>query len=268
MEQTDTEAELRYEATIESIDIGVISVDERGRILAMSTAAQKILGWGLDEVKGNDFYEVVPLTDEQGQFVPRKQRPMYLALTTGVKTATTSITATTYFYTRKDEKRFPTAITAAPIVLDGKIIGAVNTFRDITEERAVAISLAEIRAVDEAILESIGEGMIATNGGGTIIAINHAAGTILGGIREDFLERNLYETIGLYDRTGVALSRGKQPTYNTYITGNLNFTGKSDGDATYFLRKKDGTLFPISILVAPIRLRGEIMGSVAIFRVI
>ena len=191
---------------------------------------------------------------------------MYIALTAGKKTITTSITPATYFYTRKGEVRFPAAVAVAPIILHGKIIGAIDNFRDISKERALASTLAEVKAVDEAILESIGDGMVATNSGGTIIAISRAGETILEGTREDFLGKNLYETVELYDYAGIPLPRGKRPSYMTFISGVVSITGKTEGAAVYFLRKKNGAMIPISIMVSPIRLEGEIIGAIAIFR--
>jgi co-chaperonin GroES (HSP10) len=46
-------------------------------------------------------------------------------------------------WTRHDGAVFPTAFSAAPIVTDGQVVGAVVVFRDMTEERQAALILAQ-----------------------------------------------------------------------------------------------------------------------------
>ena len=50
---------------------------------------------------------------------------------------TTTASGPTYYYERKDKTNFPMAIMATPVVLDGKVIGTIKIFRDITNEREI-----------------------------------------------------------------------------------------------------------------------------------
>jgi len=56
---------------------------------------------------------------------------------TTTTTTTTTTEGATYYCVRKDETRFPIAITATSVILDGKLIGAIEVFRDITRENEV-----------------------------------------------------------------------------------------------------------------------------------
>jgi len=123
---------VKEEALLESIGDGMIAVDERGRIIAMSKVTEGMLGWRFDEIKNKNFCEVILIVEGKGKIIPKEKRPLHIALTTGKKTTTT-----TYFYTRKDGTIFPVALVVAPIILKGKIIGAIDSFRDVTKEKEI-----------------------------------------------------------------------------------------------------------------------------------
>lgn len=134
--RTLKEKERRNEATLSSIGDGVLVVDKTGHIIAMSEITEEMLGWKFEEIRGKNLYDTFPIIDERGNLLPKEKRPMYIALATG-KSITTTIFNSTYYYIRKDGTSFPVAIAAAPIILKEKIIGAIDSFRNITKEREV-----------------------------------------------------------------------------------------------------------------------------------
>jgi hypothetical protein len=71
------------------------------------------------------------LEDENGKLIPLEKHPISLALTTG--TAKDII----YYYIRKDSTKFPMAIMFSPVILEGKVVGAIMVFRDITQEKEI-----------------------------------------------------------------------------------------------------------------------------------
>jgi len=255
------ETELKDEATLASIDSGIISVDEQGRIVAMSRAAEKMLGWRLEEVKNGDVQEIVQIFDEQGNLIPKEKRPMHVALKTGEDTTTSSIGTATYFYTRRDGTKFPVSIAVAPIIFEGKIFGAIDNFRDITEEIERTTQLAEAKAKDEALLSSIGDGVMAVDTEGKVIFMNHAAETLLGWKSEELLGKNLHEFSNVYDDQGIQVPYEKRPIDIAISSGKTTFAD------TYFYDRKDGTKFPVSLLGAPVVLsNNKIIGAIDVFR--
>jgi signal transduction histidine kinase len=76
------------------------------------------------------------MVDEKGSSVPSEQHPIKLALSLGEKLTTTT-TTTTYSLIRKDKTKFPVTLTATPIILENKLLGAVLVFRDITKEKEI-----------------------------------------------------------------------------------------------------------------------------------
>src|SRR3989344_5808289 len=50
----------------------------------------------------------------------------------------------THNYMSKNVGRFPVAIMATPVVLDGKVIGTIEAFRDITREKEIDRAKSEV----------------------------------------------------------------------------------------------------------------------------
>ncbi len=92
-----------------------------------------MLGWNTKEAIGKLYNDVISLEDEKGTFIPPEERPLAKAFTY----STTTTTTTTFYLVSKSKIKFPVAITVSPIILDNKIIGAIEVFRDITREKEI-----------------------------------------------------------------------------------------------------------------------------------
>jgi len=129
-------ANAKDEALLASIADGVISTDRDGRIILMNQAAQKMLGRKFLEVQGKFVFDAIPILGDQGNLIPRNKRPLHLALS-GTTSTTNHTSIPTYYYMFRRGKKFPVAIKASPVILENKIIGTVEVFRDITHETEV-----------------------------------------------------------------------------------------------------------------------------------
>lgn len=123
--------EAKEEGTLTSIGEGVVVTDPQGKILVFNHAAEQMTNWTASETVGRFWFETVPAMDEKGYLIPRKDRDMYKALTTGKKVFSQSI------YLQKGSGKITVAITATPIIFKDQIIGAVQVFRDISHEKEV-----------------------------------------------------------------------------------------------------------------------------------
>jgi PAS domain S-box-containing protein len=121
---------VKDEAMLASIGDGLIAVDSDLKVMIINKSAEKMLGWKMKDMVGKEITNL-PLEDEDGTPLPLHKRPTQIALKTG-KTVSTN-----YFCVRKDKTRFPIAISVTPIKLEGKIIGALDIFRDITKEKEI-----------------------------------------------------------------------------------------------------------------------------------
>lgn len=128
------EAMAKDEAVLLGVGEGLVATDENSKIILANKAFEKLIGWDKDSVIGKDFYEVIPMLDKNKEAVENKARLLTQALTpSGPKVVSSSDN----YYVRKDGSEFAVAITVSPIVLEGKILGAVEVFRDITLEKDI-----------------------------------------------------------------------------------------------------------------------------------
>lgn len=118
------------EAMLDSIGDGVVAVDNDRKIIIMNKAAEEILGYKIKDVLGKEVTRL-PLEDEMGHVLPLNERPTYTAIVTGKPASAT------LFFVRSDGTRIPIAIKVTPIKLGEKVVGAIDIFRDVTQEKAI-----------------------------------------------------------------------------------------------------------------------------------
>ncbi|HSX48322.1 MAG TPA: ATP-binding protein [Candidatus Nanoarchaeia archaeon] len=123
------EEKAKDEVLLESIGEGLIATDEYGNITNCNEAASGLLGYQASELVGEWFPKAILVTDEYGKEIPTGERPISQALSTG------EVVTATAMYIRKDGSTFPVFMTVSPVVVDGRPIGAVEVFRDISSER-------------------------------------------------------------------------------------------------------------------------------------
>lgn len=116
------------EALFSSIGEGVIVTDSEGRISRVNTCALEILHCEEADVMGKWFPEVIVAENESGAKIPNIERPILEAFLGG-KPLFKRV-----YYRRLDGTRVAVALTASPVLLNSKPIGAIEVFRDITEE--------------------------------------------------------------------------------------------------------------------------------------
>lgn len=128
---------VRADVIVQHIAEGIVTSDAKGRVTFMNEMAQKMLGWEARELIGKHFTEMVPMLDEAGNKVSLDNRPLQHVLSGGE-----SITTNTR-YRRKDGTAIPVSITGTPLIVNGKLTGAIGTFRDISEEQDVVRTKSE-----------------------------------------------------------------------------------------------------------------------------
>ncbi len=127
-------AKARDEAMLASIGDGLVMVDKKGKIVYVNKSFEEMLGWKGQEIIGKSMVGVVPREDQSGAKVLFKER-----ILTHVLSGEKFIADLTnpFYYIRKDKGRLPVSSIVAPVVLGRKIVGAVETFRDISKEKEV-----------------------------------------------------------------------------------------------------------------------------------
>ncbi len=133
IEEEVREEKIEDEAMLNSIGEGVIATDKDGRIAIANHIACKLTGWTEKELIGQSLVKAVPMTDENGEKIAIKDRPLTKVLMRGKKTANSK----SIYYTRKDGTKFPVQLTLTPIILEDEVVGTIEVFRDITEEKQI-----------------------------------------------------------------------------------------------------------------------------------
>jgi len=138
-----TEAALRrreqdLEVTLQSIGDAVITTDTHGRITRMNPIAERLTGWSSEEAQGrplNDVFRIISTITRQVHPDPVSQ-----VLRTGRVVGLANHTS----LIARDGIEYQIADSAAPIVdLDGRILGVVLVFHDVTEIYQQRAALAQ-----------------------------------------------------------------------------------------------------------------------------
>ncbi len=146
--------------TLESIGDGVIATDAEGRVTRMNPVAESLTGWPLHEAAGRLLAEVFRIVDGRtGELIESPaERVAREGVTVGLANHVRLVA--------RDGTARQIADSAAPIQeTDGRLIGTVMVFRDVTEEydarerlRQKEDLLNRAEAVERAYAESVRDG--------------------------------------------------------------------------------------------------------------
>lgn len=117
------------------------------------------------------------------------------------------------------------------------------------------------KAIDEAILSSVGDGLIATDKTGKIIIINRVAQAMLQLKAYEVVGKDYIQTVQATDIVGAPIPREKRPI-NEVLRSGLSFTNH----AVNYLVRADGSKFPAAITTSPIIFENSIIGAIVTFR--
>ena len=123
------ESEENLRITLNSIGDAVISTDINGNLVGMNPAAEKLIGWEFEEVKGKNIDDILILYNAKTN--EKIQTPIRQVIETG---EIVGLANHTKLISRSKEE-YQIADSAAPIKdANGKIVGVVMVFRDVTEQ--------------------------------------------------------------------------------------------------------------------------------------
>lgn len=125
------EGKAKDDAILSAIGSGVMAVDAAGNVTLINAKAEELLGITAASVLGRPAAKAFAAQTHTCEPIKDEDLPLLRALRE--KKARTD----TLICMRADGTRFPAVVTSAPVVLGGSVIGAVQDFRDITNEEAV-----------------------------------------------------------------------------------------------------------------------------------
>ncbi len=136
-EKTQAEERLRTlmhqsNSILESVGDGIYGVDLAGRVTFVNPAAAQMLGYKQSELLGRMMHDLIHHTRADGQICEAKDCVILHCLQTQ-----NPMRVVDEIFWRKDGTSFPVELIASPQIVEGRPVGAVVAFTDITERRAL-----------------------------------------------------------------------------------------------------------------------------------
>ncbi len=120
----------RLRLLLDSAASGMYGIDEKGRCTFINPAAARMLGYEQQELVDDQIHDRVHYAHPDGSPYPFDNCPIRKALITGSR-----VRRDDEVYWRKDGSRLSVDYTAAPMLVEGTVHGAVVSFLDITDRK-------------------------------------------------------------------------------------------------------------------------------------
>lgn len=131
-EETLERLSRQNELILNSIGEGLCGLDMEGTITVANPATLKLLGTSFHQLLGQPFARLLLGTQPDGSPYPFSASPIYSSLQDGAIRQVSG-----EYFQRPDGTSFPVEYVSTPIRENGAIVGAVVTFKDITERQQV-----------------------------------------------------------------------------------------------------------------------------------
>jgi PAS domain S-box-containing protein len=125
------EAEHFRSTMMDTMVEGLYALDDEGCVAFMNSAAERMLGWTEDELRGKPMHEIVHFQHADGSTHPAEDCPLLRVRQLGKPTRRSHEA-----FTRKDGTICPVSYSAAPLRNGWKANGVVVVFRDASDEQA------------------------------------------------------------------------------------------------------------------------------------
>jgi PAS domain S-box-containing protein len=213
MEWNETICELKF--LFDAFHNGIVMVNKDGLITIYNQAAGRVLKKNPDDMIGRHASEVLP----------HAWGDMRLILKSGISQIGLKLTI--------DESTI--VANRTPIKMDGKVVGIISVFQDISEYEKIITELQTYKRLTkelDAIINSSYDGLYVTDGKANTIRVNKAYERISGLKAKDIVGRNMKELVekGYFDRSvTLEVLKTKRPVtimqdirggIKTMVTGN------------------------------------------------
>ncbi len=238
-------SEDRLAVTLNSIGDAVIATDADARITLLNPLAEKLTGWTQAEARGHPVEDVFHIINQE------TRHPSIIPVKETLERGTVHGLANHTVVIARDGSECPIADSCAPIRgRDGKVVGAVLVFRDVTREYAVQQNLRDNTALIQTILNTVVDGIITLRArDGFIETVNPAAEQMFGYTDDELIGQSFDILIPGMDHTHFNSSTEYFTTHDEPVA--------SDLERKIVGRSKDGSEFALEIAASEMWLRGQ-----------
>ena len=135
----ERQASIRTQLLLETLGEGVFGTDLNGRGTFMNRSAHDMLGFSESEVLGNNLHALFHARYEDGSEHLAVDCPVHQTASDGV------LRRSREWFTRKDGRGFPVEQVVNSIRVDGKIVGTVVAFQDVSDRKQTEVLQQQAR---------------------------------------------------------------------------------------------------------------------------
>jgi len=175
----------RNASILESAGEGIFGLDTEGRTTFVNPSGARMLGYLPEELKGKKHHDIVHHSKPDGKLYPYEMCPIYATF----KDGNNHCNIDNEVFWRKDGSSFQVEYSSTPIIENGRVLGAVVTFRDISDRKRLEKALRESEEKYRSVIESTASLVVWLDRSGTIIDSNSRVEQLLGYSRSEIIGR-------------------------------------------------------------------------------
>jgi PAS domain S-box-containing protein len=243
-----TESDVRYRGLLEAAPDAMVVVNQSGEIVLLNVQAEKQFGYSRDELLGQQVKNII----REG-FSER-------LIADGTRTAAEALaqqigTGIELNGRRKDGSEFPIEMMLSPLEsAEGVLVTAA--IRNISVRKSAERHLVQMEARYRGLLEAAPDAMVVVNQGGEIVLLNVQAEKQFGYSRDVLVGQQVKNIIpeGFAERLVADETRTAAEALAQQIGTGIELSG----------RRKDGSHFPIEIMLSPLSSAEGVLVTAAI----
>src|SRR6186713_3285670 len=243
-----TESGPKYRGLLEAAPDAMVVVNPGGEIVLLNVQAEKQFGYHRDELVGQQVKNIIPEGFAE-RLIADGTRSAADALAQQIGTGIELIGR------RKDGSAFPIEIMLSPLEnAEGILVTAA--VRDISVRKAAEQHLAQMEGRYRGLLEAAPDAMVVVNQEGEIVLLNVQAEKQFGYHRDELIGQRVKNIIpeGFAERLIADGTRSAADALAQQIGTGIELSG----------RRKDGSEFPIEIMLSPLESAAGILVTAAI----
>jgi len=242
------ESEAKYQGLLEAAPDAMVVVNQGGEIVLVNVQAEKQFGYSRDELLGKKVKNIIPEGFAE-RLIADAARSAADALAQQIGTGIELSGR------RKDGSEFPIEIMLSPLEsAEGILVTAA--IRNISVRKDAEKHLVQMESRYRGLLEAAPDAMVVVNRGGEIVLVNVQAEKQFGYRRDELLGQKVKNIIpeGFAERLIADATRSVADALAQQIGTGIELCG----------RRKDGSEFPIEIMLSPLESAEGILVTAAI----
>jgi PAS domain S-box-containing protein len=242
------ESGAKYRGLLEAAPDAMVVVNVAGEIVLLNVRAEKEFGYSRDELVGQPVKNIIPEGFAE-RIIADGTRSAAEALAQQIGTGIELIGR------RKDGAQFPIELMLSPLESPEGIL-VTAAIRDISVRKSAETHLAQMEGRYRGLLEAAPDAMVVVNVAGEIVLLNVRAEKEFGYSRDELLGQPVKNIIpeGFAERIIADGTRSAAEALAQQIGTGIELIG----------RRKDGTEFPIELMLSPLESPEGILVTAAI----